>query len=57
MRRGRHIPVGIYAVLVVAVFTGVIGASAAAGVWQTSGRTAAGGEAVTLTGTTTTEIK
>lgn len=56
-RRGRHLPVAAYGVLVVAVFAGVIGASAMAGVWQTSGRTTAGGQAVTLQGASTTEIK
>lgn len=56
-RQGRHLPVAAYALLVVVVFSGVIGASAAAGAWQTSGRTTAGGQAVTLQGASTTEIK
>jgi hypothetical protein len=57
VRRGRHLPNRLYALLVVTVFAGVIGASAATGVWQTSGRTTAGGGSVTLSGTATTEIK
>lgn len=57
VRRGRHLPAALYGALVVAVFAGVIGASAATGVWQTSGRTTAGGGSVTLTGTSTAEIK
>ena len=43
--------------MVVGVFSGVIGVSAAAGVWQTSGRTPAGVSTVTLQGASTTEIK
>ncbi len=57
VRRGHHVPTALYGSLVVAVFAGVIGVSAAAGVWQTSGRTVAGGGSVTLQGTSTTEIK
>lgn len=56
-RRGRHLPVAAYGVLVVTVFAGVIGASALAGVWQTSGRTTAGGQPSSLQGASTTEIK
>ena len=56
-RRGRHMPTAVYGVLVVGVFAGVIGVSAVTGVWQTSGRTAAGGASVTLQGESTTEIK
>lgn len=57
VRRGRHLPTVLYGALIVTVFAGVIGVSSIAGVWQTSGRTVAGGGAVTLTGTSTTEIK
>ncbi len=56
-RRGRHLPPALYCLLVVGVFAGVILTSAAVGVWQTSGRTAAGGAAVTLDGASTAEIK
>ena len=56
-RLGRHLPVGLYGLLVVGVFAGVISTSAAVGAWQTSGRTAVGGAAVTLDGASTTEIK
>ncbi len=57
VRRGRHLPTALYGALVVTVFAGIVGLSAAAGVWQTSGRTTAGGASVTLQGTSTTEIK
>jgi hypothetical protein len=56
-RRGRHLPVGLYAVLVVGVFAGVVGLGALAGTWQTSGRTAAGGGRVAPQGETVTEVK
>jgi hypothetical protein len=57
VRRGRHLPVGLYAVLVVGVFAGVIGIGAMTGTWQTSGKTAAGGQKVAPAGVTVTEIK
>lgn len=55
---------GLYGVLVVGLFASTIAVAAAAGSWQTTGRTAAGpgpgrgaGSSATLTGQTTTEIK
>jgi hypothetical protein len=57
VRRGRHIPAGLYALLVVGLFTGVIGVGAVSGTWQTSGRTTAGGGRIAPQGVTVTEIK
>ncbi len=53
----RRIPPLAYGILVIAVFAGVIGMGMASGTFQTSGRTAAGGEQVAPQGETTTEIK
>ncbi|MHB8960217.1 MAG: hypothetical protein ACYDAN_11375 [Candidatus Limnocylindrales bacterium] len=55
--RGRRIPPMAFGLLIVAVFAGTIGLGMATGTFQTSGRTAAGGEPVTLEGETVTEIK
>lgn len=57
VRRGRHLPVGLYGVLVIGVFAGVVGIGAATGTWQTSGKTAADGERVAPQGVNVTEIK
>jgi hypothetical protein len=57
VRRGRHLPVGLFGALVVGVFAGVIGIGAMTGTWQTSGKTAAGGQKVAPAGVTVTEIK
>ncbi len=56
-RRPRRIHPGAYAVLVVAVFAATVGVGAAAGAWQVSGRTTAGGEAVAPQGVDVAEIK
>jgi hypothetical protein len=53
----RRIPPVAYGILVIAVFAGVIGIGMASGTFQTSGRTAAGGERVAPQGETVTEIK
>ena len=53
----RGIPPVAYGVLVVALFSGVIGLGMASGTFQTSGRTTAGGERVSLQGETSSEIK
>ncbi len=55
--RRRRIPPFAYGLLIVAVFAGTVGLGMATGTFQTSGRTAAGGEPVTLEGETVTEIK
>jgi hypothetical protein len=57
VRRGRHLPVGWYALLVVAVFAGTIGLGAVSGTWQTSGRTTEGGGKVAPQGQDVAEIK
>jgi hypothetical protein len=56
-RQGRHVPNGLYAGLVIAVFAGTIGIAGLTGTWQTSGRTAEGGGRVAPQGETVTEIK
>lgn len=53
----RRIPPVAYGLLVVAVFAGVIGTGMASGMFQTSGKTTAGGERVAPQGETVTEIK
>jgi hypothetical protein len=53
----RRIPPVAYGLLVIAVFAGVIGLGMASGTFQTSGRTAAGGERVAPQGESVTEIK
>jgi hypothetical protein len=53
----RRIPTAAFGLLVVAVFAGVIGLGIASGTFQTSGRTAAGGERVAPQGETSSEIK
>ncbi len=55
--RRRRIPPVAFGLLVVAVFAGAIGLGMATGTFQTSGRTTAGGEPVTLDGAAVTEIK
>lgn len=57
VRQGRHLSAGLYGLLVVVVFGGVIGLGALSGTWQTSGRTTAGGERVAPAGESVTEIK
>ncbi len=56
-RKGRHLPLGIYGLLVVGVFAGVIGLGSVTGTFQTSGRTTSGGERVAPAGESVTEIK
>lgn len=56
-RRTVRLPFAAYAILILAVFGGTVGAAMAAGAWQTSGRTTAGGERVAPQGVTVTEIK
>jgi hypothetical protein len=53
----RRIPPVAYGLLVIAIFAGVIGLGMASGTFQTTGRTTGGGEQVTLTGASVTEIK
>jgi hypothetical protein len=53
----RRIPSAAYGVLVVAVFTGVIGIGMVSGTFQTTGRTTAGGGRVAPQGEVVTEIK
>lgn len=54
----------LYGILIVGTFAGTVAVAAAAGVWQTTGRTASGtgtgggaGSSAALIGQTTTEIK
>lgn len=55
--RGRRVPAGWYAGLVIAVFAGTIGIAGLTGSWQTSGRTGDGGGRVAPQGVSVTEIK
>jgi hypothetical protein len=47
----------LFGILVLVVFLGTVGVAAATGNWSTSGRTTGGGEDVTLSGGSVTEIK
>jgi hypothetical protein len=47
----------LFGVLVLTVFLGTIGVAAATGNWSTSGRTTGGGQDVTLSGGSVTEVK
>ncbi len=53
----RRIPPVAFGILAVAVFAGAIGLGAVSGLWQTSGRTTAGGEQVAPQGETVSEVK
>ncbi len=53
----RQIPPLAFGILVVVVFASAIGLGAVSGLWQTSGRTTAGGEQVAPQGESAAEVK
>lgn len=55
--RSVRVPHAIFGVLVLTVFVGTIGAAAALGAWQTTGRTTGSGERVAPQGTSVMEVK